>query len=123
MITGSLPTITAFPVELRIVFQNLLSNALKYRRKDIEPVVIISSKTDEKFWNFTVEDNGIGIDKKYSDKIFIIFQRLHNNKEYKGTGIGLAHCKKIIELHNGAIWMESELGEGTKFHFTIPKHF
>jgi len=123
VITGSLPTITAYPVELRIVFQNLLSNALKYRRKDIAPVVIISSKTDEKFWKFTVEDNGIGIDKKYSDKIFIIFQRLHNNKEYKGTGIGLAHCKKIIELHNGAIWMESELGEGTKFHFTIPKHF
>lgn len=122
VITGHLPVITAYPVELRIVFQNLLSNALKYRRKDVTPVVIISAKTDEKYWTFTVEDNGIGIDKKYSDKIFVIFQRLHSNKEYKGTGIGLAHCKKILELHNGSIWMESELGEGTKFHFTIPKH-
>jgi PAS domain S-box-containing protein len=122
VISGNLPTVTAYPVELRVLFQNLLSNALKYKRKDISPTVLISSKTDEKYWTFTVEDNGIGIDSKYNEKIFVIFQRLHNAKEYRGTGIGLAHCKKILELHNGSIWMESEVGEGTKFHFTIPKH-
>lgn len=119
---GNLPAITAYPVELRVVFQNLLSNAIKYHRKGTTPNVIISSQTDDKNWTFTVEDNGIGIDPKYSDKIFVIFQRLHNSKEFRGTGIGLAHCKKILELHNGSIWMESKPGEGSKFHFTIPKH-
>jgi PAS domain S-box-containing protein len=119
---GNLPEVTAYPVELRVVFQNLLSNAIKYHRKDAAPSVIISSHADDKNWMFTVEDNGIGIDPKYSDKIFIIFQRLHNSREFKGTGIGLAHCKKIIELHNGAIWMESKYGEGSKFHFSIPKN-
>jgi PAS domain S-box-containing protein len=122
IITGKLPVVTAYPVELRTVFQNLLSNAIKYRRKDVTPEIIISSNTDDRYWTFTVEDNGIGIEKKYADKIFIIFQRLHNNKDIRGTGIGLAHCKKILELHNGHIWMESEPGQGTKFHFTIPKH-
>lgn len=121
IVIGNLPQITAYPVELRIVFQNLLSNALKYRKKEVAPVVNISSVTDQKYWTFTVEDNGIGLDMKYSDKIFIIFQRLHNNKTYKGTGIGLAHCKKILELHNGLIWVDSKPGAGSKFHFSIPK--
>lgn len=122
IVAGNLPTITAYPVELRVVFQNLLSNAIKYHRKGATPNVIISASTNDKYWTFTVEDNGIGIDPKYSDKIFIIFQRLHSNKEFKGTGIGLAHCKKILELHNGHIWVESTYGEGSKFHFTIPRH-
>jgi len=115
-----LPTIRAYPVELRLLFQNLVSNAIKFRQKNITCNIKISYKKGNENHHFTVEDNGIGIDEKYKDKIFIIFQRLHGTKQYEGTGIGLAHCKKIVELHNGKIWLESKPGIGSKFHFTIP---
>ncbi len=117
-----LPTINAYPVELRLLFQNLVSNAIKFRKKNTDCIIKISYKKGNGDHHFTVEDNGIGIDEKYKDKIFIIFQRLHGRKQYEGTGIGLAHCKKIVELHHGKIWLESIPDVGSKFHFTIPEN-
>ncbi len=114
-----LPNILADKTQLIQVFQNLIDNALKFRSKD--PVRIhISAKKNKKNWQFSVKDNGIGIDPEYFDRIFIIFQRLHRKSEYPGTGIGLALCKRIIERHNGKIWVESKVGKGSTFHFTIP---
>lgn len=117
---GKMPDIQYF-AEIRYVFQNLIGNAIKFRDK-LKPVSIhISAAEDELQWTFSVADNGIGIEEKYFDRIFTIFQKLHNNKEYEGTGIGLAHCKKIIELHGGKIWVRSTYGSGSTFCFTIPK--
>jgi light-regulated signal transduction histidine kinase (bacteriophytochrome) len=101
------------------IFQNLIDNALKYRSKET-PQILISARKEDKQWLFSVEDNGIGIDPKYADRIFMIFKRLHTNEEYEGTGIGLAITKRIIERHEGRIWVESELGKGSTFYFTIP---
>ncbi len=117
-----LPIVEAYRVELRLLLQNLLSNSLKYRREDAHPIISIRSNEEEKNWEFAVEDNGIGIEEKYKEKIFIIFQRLHSNSEYEESGIGLAHCKKIIDLHGGKIWVESDGLKGTTFLFTIPKN-
>lgn len=103
------------------LFQNLISNSLKYTDSKTPPKIVIKSKELKREWKFSIEDNGIGIDKAYYDKIFNIFQRLHNKSEYSGTGMGLAIVKKIIEKLNGKIWLESELGKGTTFYFTIPK--
>ena len=116
-----LPVINGHISEIKSLFQNLISNAVKFRKKDVHPIINISAELKENEWFFTIKDNGIGIDKKYYDKIFVIFQRLHTKAEYAGTGIGLAHVKKIIELHGGKIWFESELGKETTFYFTIPK--
>ena len=116
-----LPVLPGFPTELRLLFQNLIMNAIKFQKKDVAPVINISVESQETEWLFSVSDNGIGIDEKYNDKIFIIFQRLHNRSDYEGTGIGLAHCKKIVELHGGRIWVESKPGEGSSFRFTIHK--
>jgi len=116
-----LPIINAFAIELRLLFQNLISNALKFRRKSITPEIEISAEEKNKHWLFAIKDNGIGIDKNDKDKIFVIFKRLHNRGEYEGTGIGLSHSKKIVELHGGQIWVESNLGKGSTFYFTIPK--
>ena len=102
-----LPTINGYETELRLLFQNLIENAIKYQKPDIVPEIIISAESQEKEWLFSITDNGIGIDNKQNEKIFIIFKRLHNRCEYEGTGIGLAHCKKIVELHGGKIWVES----------------
>ncbi len=118
---GPLPTLRGYPAELRALFQNLLSNAIKFRRKDVQPVVSFTAADEGGLLHFVVEDNGIGIDKKHHEKIFIIFQRLNSMQEFGGTGIGLAHCKKIVELHGGKIWVESSPGEGSRFHFTFPK--
>lgn len=115
-----LPTVRANQMHLNQLFQNLISNAIKFRKPDVKPVVKISARHEGDEWLFTVADNGIGIDKEFSDKIFIIFQRLHNNSEYPGTGIGLAICKRIIEKLGGHLWVESVQGEGSTFHFTIP---
>jgi light-regulated signal transduction histidine kinase (bacteriophytochrome) len=103
------------------LFQNLISNSIKFHRAGVVPEIKVSGVVKSNEWVFSVEDNGIGIDNEYFDKIFIIFQRLHKKTEYGGTGIGLAICKKIIQRHGGRIWVESELGKGSKFFFSIPK--
>ncbi|MFA4848835.1 MAG: PAS domain S-box protein [Methanoregula sp.] len=116
-----LPSIFADREQITKMFQNLIGNAIKFHKPDIVPEVHISAKHDENNWIFSVADNGIGIDKEYSDRIFKIFQRLHTRGEYAGTGIGLAICKRIAEQHGGTIWVESVPGSGTTFYFTIPR--
>jgi PAS domain S-box-containing protein len=116
----NLPTVRANQLQMNQLFQNLISNAIKFRKPDTKPVVNITAKHEGDEWLFTVSDNGIGIDKEFSDKIFVIFQRLHNSSEYPGTGIGLAICKRIVEKLGGHLWVESEPGMGSTFTFTIP---
>jgi light-regulated signal transduction histidine kinase (bacteriophytochrome) len=103
------------------LFQNLLSNAIKFTKKDTPPQITISYEEREQDWLFKVQDNGIGISKKSQTEIFIMFRRLHNQDDYTGHGIGLAHCKRIVELHNGELWLESSTGAGCTFLFTISK--
>ncbi len=120
---GSLPeNIVASKSQLTKVFQNLISNGIKFQKKDQKPRIHISGRTEKSKWSFYVKDNGIGIDEKYHDKIFLIFKRLHHRSDYKGSGIGLAIVKKIIEKHGGEIAVESKLGEGTTFSFTLAKN-
>ena len=119
IVTGPLPVVNAFPTELKLLFQNLISNSIKFQKPGIAPHIEISTTKQNGHWHFQFRDNGIGIDKQYQQRIFIIFQRLHNRSVYEGSGIGLAHCKKIVELHGGKIWVESEVGKGSTFHFTI----
>jgi PAS domain S-box-containing protein len=114
-----LPEIMGDEGQLTQVFQNLISNALKFRGER-EPRIHISAQKRGKEWVFSVQDNGIGIEPQYFDRIFIIFKRLHNRQEYKGSGIGLAVCKKIVERHGGKIWLESEYDKGSTFYFSIP---
>ncbi|RPH92004.1 GHKL domain-containing protein, partial [candidate division KSB1 bacterium] len=115
-----LPTIAADDTQMTQLFQNLISNAVKFRSPE-SPRVHITASDDEHHWEFAVQDNGIGIESKYFERIFIIFQRLHGQKDHPGTGIGLAICRKIIERHGGRIWVESKPGLGSTFHFTLPK--
>ena len=117
---GALPKVCGDKVQLMQLFQNLLSNALKYHSERL-PVIRINAREEQRHWLFSVEDNGIGIDSQFFDKIFIIFQRLHNKSDYSGTGIGLAICKKIVERHGGKIWVESRPKEGSTFYFTVSK--
>ena len=116
-----LPLIYGNESQLMQLFQNLIGNAIKYR-SERDPVIAVGYKERDEEWEFFVKDNGIGIDEKFYHKIFVIFQRLHNRKEYDGTGIGLAVCKKIVDFHGGKIWLESITGEGTTFYFTISKN-
>ena len=117
---SSLPTIQANPREIRQVFQNLISNSLKFTC-DRAPEIALDATRQEDNWLFSVRDNGIGIEPQYYDKIFQMFQRLHRNSEYEGTGIGLAICHKVITRHGGEIWVESQLNQGTTFYFTFPQ--
>ncbi|MBI3319773.1 MAG: hypothetical protein HYZ89_04220, partial [Candidatus Omnitrophica bacterium] len=114
-----LPRVKTDVSQLVRVFQNLLSNAIKFRGQEA-PRVHVSAQAQGAEWLFCVSDNGIGIDPKYADRVFSIFQRLHTAVEYPGTGIGLAVCKKIVERHGGRIWVESEPGHGARFYFTLP---
>jgi PAS domain S-box-containing protein len=118
---GTLPNVYGIKSALFQVFQNLIQNAVKYRRKGVAPRVSIEGEAFDTYWQFSVKDNGIGIDERYFEKIFIIFQRLHTREEYSGTGIGLAICKKIVDFHKGKIWLESVVGQGSTFYFTISK--
>lgn len=121
VIFEKLPNIYARKTSIQQVFQNLIANALKYSADSRKPIIKISASETETFWQFCVSDNGIGIEEKYFDKIFVIFQRVAPKSEDTGSGIGLSICKKIVELHNGKIWVESIIGEGTSFYFTISK--
>lgn len=116
----SLPTIVADPTQLMQLFQNLIGNAIKFKKKDEAPRIHVGVQRQEEAWLFSVQDNGIGFDQQFADRIFVIFQRLHTRDEYPGSGMGLAICKKIVECHRGRIWVESTLGQGATFHFTIP---
>lgn len=116
---GKMPMLMAYEIEMSQVFQNLITNAIKFKSKETVPKIAINAKMENNCWLFSISDNGIGIDSKHHSRIFEIFQRLHSGQEIEGNGIGLANCKKIIELHQGEIWVESELGKGASFKFTI----
>lgn len=132
VISHGLPVVKGNEIELRLLLQNLISNAIKFTRPNCNPCVQISAKfckglpkeKQASFWKFSVTDNGIGIPEQKREKVFAIFQRLHSREEYSGTGIGLAHCKKIIESHNGDIWIKDQDKNepGVTFCFTIPAH-
>ncbi|QLG60957.1 PAS domain-containing sensor histidine kinase [Halorarum salinum] len=119
VVRGDLPTVTADDKQLEQVFQNLVSNALKYRGEE-PPRIEVDAERRDGAWRFRVSDNGIGIDPVQADRIFDVFDRLHTREEYPGTGIGLALCERIVERHGGRIWVESTVGEGSCFYFTIP---
>jgi signal transduction histidine kinase len=114
-----LPTVSAEVPLLTAVFQNLISNAIKFRGTE-PPKVRITARRDGDFWEIGVADNGIGIDPEYAERIFVIFQRLHNKADYPGTGIGLAMCRKIVEYHGGTIWLDTDVESGSRFCFTLP---
>ncbi|WP_338010929.1 hybrid sensor histidine kinase/response regulator [Planktothrix prolifica] len=117
----TLPTLRGDRIQLGQLFQNLIGNGIKYQRPNIQPKIVISVQEKPEEWLFRVEDNGIGIKPENFDRIFQVFQRLHTHQDYPGSGVGLAICKKIVERHQGKIWLESESGIGTTFNFTLPK--
>ena len=118
-----LPTLISHKTPIRQLFQNIIGNSLKYHRIGVPPVIEILSIDKGEYWEFSISDNGIGIETDYHEKIFVIFQRLHNKDEYSGTGIGLAICRKIVESMGGKIGATSTVNKGSTFHFTIPKNF
>jgi len=117
----NLPTIACEVHQIGIVFYNLINNGIKFNKSE-NPKVTISCKEEVNKWLFIVKDNGIGIPKDYQNKIFSIFTRLENKRDYEGTGIGLSLCQKIVTRHNGSIWIKSIEGEGSTFYFTISKN-
>ncbi len=118
--SGSLPVVAADESQLGQLFQNLIGNAIKFRAPDRPSSIIIDARRADGAWIFSVQDNGIGIESQYSERIFQMFQRLHGRDEYEGNGIGLAIAKKIVERHGGSIWLSSAVGEGTVFYFSLP---
>ncbi|MFD1096316.1 PAS domain S-box protein [Salegentibacter chungangensis] len=120
---GELPVIKAAKTPLRQVLSNLIGNSLKYHREGIPPVINVTAEKRKQDWLLSVSDNGIGIETGFFEKIFVIFQRLHRDERYSGTGIGLAISKKIVERHGGKIWVKSAVDEGSTFYFTIPRQF
>ncbi len=118
---SKLPTLRGQQTAIKLLFQNLIMNGIKYQEPDHAPVIRITGKELADSWLFSVEDNGIGIPAQYHEKIFQVFSRLHSKDKYSGTGMGLATCKKIVTIHGGRIWVESKEGEGSCFHFTISK--
>lgn len=119
IIAEDLPSITGDPVQIRQLFQNLIGNAIKFRAGQ-PPRIIIRADRQGDNWRFSVTDNGIGIEPRYAERIFEVFQRLHTREQYAGTGIGLAICKKIVERHGGRIWVEPAPDSGSSFVFTVP---
>ncbi len=117
--SGPLPTVRVDATQMTQVLQNLIGNALKFHGPE-PPRVHVEAQPDAAGWRFAVRDNGIGLDPQFAERVFVIFQRLHNRDEYPGTGIGLALCKKIVERHGGRIWVESRPGQGATFYFTVP---
>ena len=115
-----LPEVVGDPVQIAHLLENLIANAIKFRRDDLAPRIHVSCKRSEDTWQISVADNGIGIRTRYQDRIFGMFKRAHKRSKYPGTGIGLALCTRIVERHGGRIWVESEIGEGSTFRFTIP---
>ena len=116
---GALPKMVADPRMLTQLFQNLLGNAIKFQKRGVMPEVWITAEEEGEFWRFSVRDNGIGIEPRFLEHIFQMFKRLHTPDEYSGTGIGLAICKKVVQVHGGEIWAESVAGQGSTFHFTL----
>ena len=119
--TGELPVVIGVPVSLKLIFQNLISNALKYHEEGKMPSIEIGATESATHWEFYISDNGIGIDEEYFEEIFILFKRLHSNQQYQGTGMGLAMCRKAVEQHGGTISVKSKPEVGTTFYFTIKK--
>ena len=115
------PVITVNPVRFMRLLQNLIGNGIKYRKDGAAPEITVRVSSWDDMWQFSVEDNGIGIQEEYLDQIFEIFKRLHHKNEYSGTGIGLAVCKKIVDSFGGDIWVQSAFGQGSVFSFTVPK--
>ena len=116
-----LPVLTSYKAAVTQIVHCLLDNAIKYSSDGIPPIIEIDAIEKAKEWEFTITDNGIGIDPQFFTKIFVIFQRLHNNRDYEGTGIGLSIVKRQVEFLGGKIWVASKVGKGTTFHFTLPK--
>ncbi|MGW2996620.1 sensor histidine kinase, partial [Streptomyces sp. NPDC001193] len=114
-----LPALVADPTQMGMLWQNLIGNAVKFRRPDRAPEIRITAAREGELWRFTVTDNGIGIAPEYADKVFVIFQRLHTKDVYPGSGIGLAMCKKIVEFHGGTIAVDPEYRDGTRIGFTL----
>lgn len=117
-----LPTVFGSSMYLRLLFQNLIGNAIKFRSKEVQSIIEISAEERNFDWLLKIKDNGIGIPSENLDSIFFLFKKGSHNQQFEGNGIGLAHCKKIVEMHGGTIWAESELGKGTVIYFTISKN-
>jgi light-regulated signal transduction histidine kinase (bacteriophytochrome) len=115
-----LPSLRVHATQLQQLFQNLAGNAIKYRRPEPPPVINVTARRDGENWLISVSDNGLGIEAQYRERIFGLFKRLHTGDEYSGTGIGLAICQRIVERYHGRIWVESEVGKGSTFNFTLP---